>query len=83
MLVYGSGKHLLEMLEWHPILQDKISRIFDRDGIGSVVEALQLTLESAELLTNFSSGTEIFISDVKHFNELADYMMDIPALGNR
>ena len=70
MIVYGVGTHLTDMLKWHPELAWSISRVIDKDNIGMSIKGLGVTVESAEVLRDFPTGTEIVVAAINSFKKI-------------
>lgn len=72
LLVYGVGNHLFDMLDWHPDLGRRISRIFDKDKAkqGTKVAGVGKAVESPEALKSLPQGTLIAISAIRYLDEI-------------
>ena len=74
MIVYGTGVHLSDMLDWYPDLSKKIVRIIDKDPkkIGTVYKRAGIKIESPKVLADLPSGTEIAISAIRYLDEITN-----------
>lgn len=79
MIVYGLGDHLKDMLNWHPELAGRISRIIDKDPkkTGTLAPGVGVSVEPPAVLRDLPSGTEVAISAIKY---LAEIEKDIHAI---
>lgn len=71
MIVYGLGAHLQDMLVWHPWLADRITCIIDKDPAKIGTHAVGVLVESPEALRSMTAGTEIVVSAIRYFDEIA------------
>ena len=71
MIVYGMGAHLQDMLVWHPWLADRITHIIDKDPAKIGTPAVGVLVESPDVLRSMPAGTEIIISAIRYFDEIA------------
>ena len=72
MIVYGLGDHLKDMLNWHPELAGRISRIIDKDPkkTGILASGVGVSVEPPAVLRDLPSGTEVAISAIKYLTEI-------------
>lgn len=71
VLVYGVGDHLKDMLDWHPELNNVITRLFDKNKAGFVYKRLGLTIEGQSEIKNLPAGTVIAIAAIRYYDEIA------------
>ena len=73
MYIYGVGDHIKDMLDWHPDLEKKIERIFDKDKnkIGKIALGTGKVVEPPEALRNLPAGTRIAIAAIRYFDEIS------------
>lgn len=79
LLVYGVGRHLADMLVWHPDLKDKIGRVFDKDAskCGQPTPGVGIPIESPEALRNLPIGTKVAIAAILYFEEIRKELLSI------
>lgn len=72
MIVYGVGAHFYDMLDWHPELKKKITRVFDKapDKIGHRAKPLAVRIEAPEGLRKLPDGTVVAVAAIRYFSEI-------------
>ena len=78
MLVYGGGKHLREMAEWHPEFMGQVERIYEQDeGVVLLqLDWIKAEVVSADALKKLPVGTRIAISNVQSYRVAEAQVME-------
>lgn len=79
LFVYGVGRHLADMLAWHPDLKERIVRIFDKDPgkAGTPAPGIGIPIELPEALRDLPSGTRIAVAAILYYEEIQRELMRI------
>ncbi|MBO6290697.1 MAG: glycosyltransferase [Selenomonas sp.] len=77
--IYGVGDHLKDMLAWHPELQGKIARAFDKSPgkIGKKADGLGVIVEGPDNLRKLPDGTFIIVAAIRYYHEIVSEIKKI------